>query len=105
MNNNKNNLIREFVRALNQGNAALFAGAGLSIPSGGISWPNLLEDEAKAIGIDVYKEHDLTSVAQYIYNESARANEYTRFFAGYWPRQCGWPPPGIYPPRTGRPRK
>lgn len=30
----------------------------------------MLEDEANAIGIDVYKEHDLTSVAQYIYNET-----------------------------------
>lgn len=83
MNNNKNNLIREFVRALNQGNAALFAGAGLSIPSGGISWPNLLEDEAKAIGIDVYKEHDLTSVAQYIYNESGSRQIITRLLKNH----------------------
>lgn len=66
----KKNLVREYVRALNQDKAALFAGAGLSIPSGGLSWTSLLEDEANAIGIDVYKEHDLTSVAQYIYNET-----------------------------------
>ncbi|UUX35207.1 SIR2 family protein [Fundicoccus culcitae] len=66
----KDELIREYVRALTNGNAALFAGAGLSIPSGGLSWAKLLEKEAKNIGIDVHKEHDLTSVAQYIYNES-----------------------------------
>lgn len=32
----KKNLVREYVRALNQDKAALFAGAGLSIPSGGV---------------------------------------------------------------------
>jgi len=85
MNNKKNkkNLIRECVRALSQNKAALFAGAGLSIPSGGISWPTLLESEAKAIGIDAHKEHDLTSVAQYIYNESGSRQIITRLLKNH----------------------
>lgn len=69
-NHSRYNFIREYVRDLRQGKAALFAGAGLSIPSGGISWSKLLEEEAIAIGIDVNQEQDLTTVAQYIYNES-----------------------------------
>lgn len=85
MNNKQNteNLIREYVRSLNQGNATMFAGAGLSIPSGGISWTKLLEDEANAIGIDVYKENDLTSVAQFIYNESGSRQVITQLLKNH----------------------
>lgn len=79
----KDTLIREYVRALRQGRANLFAGAGLSIPSGGISWSKLLEDEAKAIGIDVQKEHDLSFVAQYIYNQSGSRQIITRLLKNY----------------------
>lgn len=60
--------IDEFTKALDNGKGALFAGAGLSIPSGGISWSELLREEAKKIEIDVDKENDLISVAQYIFN-------------------------------------
>src|SRR5699024_6027475 len=66
----KRNFINEYVKVLNNNRGALFAGAGLSIPSGGISWKELLREEADSIGIDVDKENDLISVAQFIYNES-----------------------------------
>lgn len=64
----KDIFINEFAKALDYGKGALFAGAGLSIPSGGISWSELLREEADKIGIDVEKENDLISVAQYIFN-------------------------------------
>ncbi|RVU62977.1 hypothetical protein BM74_17590 [Bacillus thuringiensis] len=66
----KKNFVNSYVRALNNGRAAIFAGAGVSIPSGGISWSDLLREEAESIGLDISKENDLISVAQYIYNES-----------------------------------
>ena len=74
----KKNFVNEYVKALNNGRGALFAGAGLSIPSGGISWSELLREEADSIGIDVSKENDLISVAQYIYNESGTRQTITQ---------------------------
>lgn len=74
----KKNFINEFVKSLNNGRGALFAGAGLSIPSGGISWSELLREDANAIGVDVSREADLISVAQYIYNESGTRQTITQ---------------------------
>lgn len=65
-----NNFIDEYVIALKEGNAAVFAGAGLSIPSGVVNWKELLRRPASRLGLDVEKESDLVSLAQYIYNDS-----------------------------------
>src|SRR2546427_2462483 len=61
--------IDTYVQALRDQNAAVFAGAGLSIPAGMVDWKGLLKDIAKDIGLDVDKEHDLITVAQFHYNE------------------------------------
>lgn len=61
--------IREYTRALIQGYAAVFAGAGLSRTSGFVNWKELIEPLAKDIGLDIEKEHDLVAVAQYYKNE------------------------------------
>lgn len=58
-----------YVQALRDRNAAIFAGAGLSIPAGMVNWKRLLSDIAREIGLDVDKEDDLISVAQYHVNE------------------------------------
>ena len=65
-----NNFIDEYVEVLKEGNAAIFAGAGLSIPSGVVNWKDLLRRPAKKLGLDVDRESDLVSLAQYIYNDS-----------------------------------
>ncbi|MDD2476146.1 MAG: SIR2 family protein [Dysgonamonadaceae bacterium] len=78
--------IREYVRAINEGYAALFAGAGLSRGSGYTNWKELIRPIANGIGLDVDKEHDLMAIAQYYRNErGTRAtinqriiNEFTR---------------------------
>ena len=62
-------LIREYTRAIQEGNAAIFAGAGLSRPSGFVDWKGLLKPLADSINLDVNKEHDLLSVAQYYRNQ------------------------------------
>ena len=61
--------IETYVRALHDQNAAIFAGAGLSIPAGLVNWKELLRDVASDIGLDVDKEDDLITVAQFHVNE------------------------------------
>jgi hypothetical protein len=58
-----------YVQALHDQNAAIFAGAGLSIPVGLVNWKELLKDIASDIGLDVKKEDDLITVAQFHVNE------------------------------------
>ncbi|OTQ88897.1 hypothetical protein BG31_05940 [Bacillus subtilis subsp. subtilis] len=61
--------IRSFVKAINESNAAIFAGAGLSRPAGYVDWKELLRDIAEGLGLDVDKETDLIALAQYHVNE------------------------------------
>jgi hypothetical protein len=59
-----------YVQALHDQTAAVFAGAGLSIPAGLVNWKQLLRSVARDVGLDVDKEEgDLISVAQYHVNE------------------------------------
>lgn len=61
--------IRRYTKAINDGCAAVFAGAGLSIPSGYVSWKELLRPLAEEIGLSIDKEHDYLSIAQYYFNK------------------------------------
>src|ERR1700730_4381901 len=61
--------IETYVQALHEQNAAIFAGAGLSIPAGLVNWKELLRGVAGDIGLDVDKEEDLITVAQFHVNE------------------------------------
>lgn len=61
--------IETYVQALHDQNAAIFAGAGLSIPAGLVNWKDLLRDVANDIGLDVDREDDLVTVAQFHVNE------------------------------------
>ncbi len=70
MNNEIEGFIKEFVKDLTERNAAIFAGAGMSIPAGYVNWPELLRDIADELGLSVDKEHDLISLAQYHVNEN-----------------------------------
>ncbi|EFM08817.1 conserved hypothetical protein [Paenibacillus curdlanolyticus YK9] len=82
----KQELVREFVRAVSEGYAAIFAGAGLSRGSGYINWKELVRPLASEIGLNVDKEHDLIAIAQYYRNERGTRyainqrilNEFTR---------------------------
>src|SRR5699024_7618596 len=55
---------------LKEGNVAIFAGAGLSVPSGVVNWKELLRKPASSLGLDIEKEVDLVSLAQYFYNDT-----------------------------------
>ena len=65
----KEELIREYSKAIREGYAAVFGGAGLSRPSGFVDWKGLLRPLAEDIGLDVDKETDMLSVAQYYKNQ------------------------------------
>ncbi|MNS30525.1 hypothetical protein D3C72_625600 [compost metagenome] len=85
----QNKFINEFVTEINNGDAAIFAGAGLSAPSGFVDWKGLLKDLADEIGLDVSRESDLITVAQYYCNSFNRAkinekiiNEFTTLKKG-----------------------
>lgn len=63
-------LVREFVSELLNRNAAIFAGAGLSVASGYVDWKGLLKDIFTDLKLDPDREPDLVRVAQYHLNET-----------------------------------
>lgn len=77
------NFISEYAAAISNDSAAIFAGAGLSIPSGELSWASLLRDDARNIGLDIDREDDYISVAQYIFNESGTRNTITKLIKNH----------------------
>jgi Sir2- and TIR-associating SLOG family/SIR2-like domain len=62
--------IREYTRELHNKNAAVFAGAGLSMDSGYVDWRGLLREIIQDLGLDPDKEHDLVTLAQYHCNQA-----------------------------------
>ena len=104
--NIKAKFMRDFSFALEHNVAAVFAGAGMSNESGYVNWKNLLRDFASDIRLDIDKESDLISVAQYYKNamngrhslnqeiinqftKNARANRYMQAL-GRLPICCYW---------------
>lgn len=61
--------VETFVKELEEENVAIFAGAGLSVDAGYVDWKKLLQPIAQDLGLDIDKEHDLISIAQYHLNE------------------------------------
>lgn len=64
--------INSFVTEINNGDAAIFAGAGMSASLGFVNWKGLLKDLAEELKLDIEKEYDLISVAQYHFNKFKR---------------------------------
>lgn len=65
----KEQFIREYIKAIRDETAAVFAGAGLSRSSGFVLWKELLRPLAQDIGLNIDEEYDLTAVAQYVRNK------------------------------------
>lgn len=63
--------IKNYLNEIEENNAAIFAGAGLSVASGHVDWKGLLEEFAEDLGLKIEKEHDLISLAQYHLNKNA----------------------------------
>lgn len=69
------NFIEKFSKEIREDNAAIFAGAGLSAPVGYVDWIHLLEPLAEELGVDIRRENDLVSLAQYYKNEKGNRSE------------------------------
>ena len=63
-------MIEKLVKELEEQNLAIFAGAGFSTSAGYVDWKGLLEPLAKDLRLDINKETDLVSIAQYYLNEN-----------------------------------
>ena len=70
----KKQFLREYIKAIRDGNAAIFAGAGLSRASGFVDWRMLLKPLADDINLNLEDEYDLPAVAQYIQNKNGNRN-------------------------------
>lgn len=66
----KNRLIKDLTKELSANNLAIFAVAGLSVDSGFVNWSGLLEEVALELELDINKETDLVSLAQYHVNKN-----------------------------------
>ena len=67
--------VEDYCVALRQGTAAVFAGAGLSVPAGFVDWRGLLRPLADELSLSVDREHDLIKVAQYHVNHHNNRND------------------------------
>ncbi|MFC4477316.1 SIR2 family protein [Flavobacterium chungangensis] len=81
--------INSFVKEIRNGDAAIFAGAGLSSSLGFVNWKGLLKGLASELDLDIEKEQDLISIAQYHLNKFKRGkindlikNEFTTLKEG-----------------------
>ena len=81
--------INSIVTEINKGNVAIFAGAGLSAQLGFVDWKGLLKDFADDLNLNIEKEQDLISLAQYHCNKFNRGkinnkiiNEFTTLNTG-----------------------
>jgi Sir2- and TIR-associating SLOG family/SIR2-like domain len=66
----KSVFVREYTRELHNRNAAVFAGAGLSMASGYVNWKGLLKELIEDLGLNPETEDDLVTLAQYHCNQA-----------------------------------
>lgn len=60
---------KDFVKALNDGTASVFLGAGMSSQAGYPTWKELVHELAGDLGLDSTKETDLAGLVQYYLNK------------------------------------
>lgn len=60
--------VEDYLSELIEGNAAIFAGAGLSVPAGYVDWRQLVQPLSKELGLNVDLETDLVALAQFHVN-------------------------------------
>jgi hypothetical protein len=68
MNKEVRQFVEDFLSEIVQGNAAIFAGAGLSVPAGYVDWKELIRPLADELKLDIDLENDLVAVAQFHVN-------------------------------------
>ncbi len=61
--------IDKYTKEMIENNVAAFIGAGFSKSAGFVDWKGLLKGVAYELNLDIDKETDLVSLAQYYYNK------------------------------------
>ncbi|MEZ0542550.1 SIR2 family protein [Fibrella arboris] len=69
MTTQQESFINDYLKHLINGDAAIFAGAGLSVGAGYVDWRGLLREIAQDLDLEIDKESDLISLAQFHVNE------------------------------------
>lgn len=72
MNKDISLFIDRYVKEIQNYTAAMLIGAGFSMNAGYVDWKSLLSGIAEDLGLDIEKETDLVSLAQYNYNENGQ---------------------------------
>lgn len=67
---NKQLMVKKYSEALEEGRAAVFAGAGLSVGAGFVDWAGLLADVAAALNVKIEPTTNLVELAQYYVNDT-----------------------------------
>lgn len=67
----KDRFLAEFSKAVSDGAAAVFVGAGVSVGAGYPSWKELLEDIGEELGVKSNDVHDLAALAQWSIRKTA----------------------------------
>ncbi|HEB78932.1 MAG TPA: hypothetical protein ENI79_00455, partial [Rhodospirillales bacterium] len=80
--------IRAFAKEVEENNAAVFVGAGLSVGAGHVDWRGLLKPIAEDLGLDVEREHDLIALAQYHRNEEGNRAKLNRILINEFARDA-----------------
>ncbi|GAA3099867.1 SIR2 family protein [Rhizobium viscosum] len=62
--------VDDYLGELIEGSAAIFAGAGLSVPAGYVDWRELIRPLSEELGLNIQLENDLVAVAQFHVNAS-----------------------------------
>ena len=70
--------IKRYAQALDSGDVAIFAGAGLSRAAGYVDWKTLLREIANDLKLDIDRETDLLAIAQYHLNEKRSRSRITQ---------------------------
>lgn len=66
----RHRVVTELLKDLAEDNLAIFAGAGLSVPAGFVSWSELLRPIAEELELEIERETDLVALAQYHCNSN-----------------------------------
>jgi hypothetical protein len=80
--------IEKFSKTIQEGNAAVFAGAGTSVDAGFVNWKGLVAPFAKEIDLDIEKETDLVGLTQYYINKKRNRGSVNQQIINQFSSEC-----------------
>lgn len=83
----RNLFLKKYGQALEEGRAAIFAGAGLSVGAGFVDWKGLLKDVATELKLQIRDYTNLVDLAQYYVNQTKNASELSSSILNAFPSE------------------